>query len=88
MRTAEEYRALAGAIEDGSKVPFASDIADALREAAEMREALEAFVEWDKAENNAPPYDSDNGAHWRMRTELCRTAFARARAILGGEPHE
>lgn len=53
-----------------------------------LEETVRAFVEWDDAEKSAPTYASDGGAHFAMRTNLCRVAFERARAALsegGGE---
>lgn len=49
---------------------------------AELLEACKAIVAWDDAENNAPEYASDDGAHWRMRQLLCGDAFDKARAAI------
>lgn len=74
MRTAEEYRVLAGRVErEETSLGFhwrdAEAITAALREAAEMREILDA---WIIAQHSS---------------EITK-AYQRACAILGGEPHD
>lgn len=55
------------------------DLADM---AAMLVDACKSMIDWDHAENNAPPYATDDGAHWRMRQALCRSAFDKARAAI------
>lgn len=49
---------------------------------AELLDACKAIVAWDDAENSAPEYQSDGGAHWRWRQSLCVDAFDKARAAI------
>lgn len=56
---------------------------DCLRsDRGEAVEVLRMFVAWDEAEKNAPRYDEDGGAHFRMMMKLCHEAFDRARSLL------
>lgn len=46
---------------------------------AEAEAVITAIVDWDHAENTAPHYNSDGGAHFRMRMALCEKAMRLAR---------
>ena len=46
----------------------------------DLLEACKTMIAWDDAENAAPNYASDGGAHWRMRLALCADAFDKARS--------
>jgi hypothetical protein len=60
----------------------ASANAHLIAAAPDLLEAVVAMVDWDNMENRAPPYDSDGGAHFAMRTEACRRSFALAHAAI------
>lgn len=47
-----------------------------------LLDACKAMIEWDAAEKSAPPYDSDGGADYRKRIELCERAFDLALAAI------
>jgi hypothetical protein len=48
----------------------------------ELVAACQAFLEWDKAENDARPFTEDNGAAFYRRATQCCMAFDLARAAL------
>ena len=50
--------------------------------APDLLAACQAMAEWDAAENQLPPYDSDNGASFDQCMALCRDAFDKARAAI------
>ena len=50
--------------------------------APDMLAACEAMAGWDAMEKNAPPYDSDGGAHFSTRIAACDRAFDLASAAI------
>ena len=85
-REAQETRANAHLIASAPDLLAERDRLKALN--AELAAACAAIVDWDDAENDAPEYVSDNGAHWRMRQKLCTDAFDKARAALAKQKGE
>ena len=66
--------------EEGALVAEAN--ARLIAAAPDLLAACQAMAEWDAAENQLPPYDSDNGASFDQCMALCRDAFDKARAAI------
>ena len=66
--------------EEGALVAEAN--ARLIAAAPDLLAACQAMAEWDAAENQLPPYDSDNGASFYKCMALCRDAFDKTHAAI------
>ena len=91
LLTGEELRECENAIAalDSDLAQPAEAVVEAAAINAELLEACAAMVKWDDAENNAPDYASDGGAHFGgLAQALCSDAFSKARAAIARATQE